>query len=151
MKNRFRSWLLASAAVGLAASAAADDATEAVLAAQDRRMAATVAADVATLAALMTDDLSYTHSNGIVETKAEFLEALRTGKHVYRSITPDARRVRVYGDVAVVSGPCRITVVPGGTPTEIGLYFTELYFQQNGHWLMALWHSTRLPPAPARP
>lgn len=145
MRNRIRTWLLVIAAVAPAASASADDATQAVLAAQDKRMAATIAADVAALAALMTDDLSYTHSSGVVETKTEFLDALKSGKYVYRSIAPEARRVRVYGDAAVVSGPCRISVLRGGTPTEISFYFTELYVKRDGRWLMALWHSTRLP------
>jgi ketosteroid isomerase-like protein len=148
-----RRWTLAilAAAAGLgAATAGAGDADKAVLAAHDKRIALTIAADVAGLAAMMTDDLTYTHSSAATETKAEFLDGLKTGKYVYREITPRDRKVRVHGDAAVVSGPCHVVIEPGGKRTEIDLYFTELYVKEGGRWRMALWHSTRLPaPAPA--
>jgi len=121
---------------------------QAVLAAHDKRIAATIAGDVARLAAMMTDDLTYTHSSGVLESKAQFLEALRNGKYLYREITAPARKVRVHGDAAVVSGPAHVVIEPGGKRTEIDLYFTELYVKEAGQWRMALWHSTRLP-APA--
>jgi len=137
-------------AAGVAVEAPAGEAEQAVLAAHDRRIAATIKGDLAGLAAMMTDDLTYTHSSGVEETKAQFLEALKTGKYVYREITPRDRRVRVHGDAAIVSGPCRVVIEPGGKRTELDLYFTELYVKEGGEWRMALWQSTRLPaPAPA--
>jgi ketosteroid isomerase-like protein len=120
-----------------------------VAAAQDRRIAATIGADLAALGAMMTDDLTYTHSGGVTETKAEFLDGLKTGKYVYREIVARDRRIRVHGDAAVVSGPCHVVVEPGGKRTELDLYFTELYVKEGGQWRMALWQATRLPaPAP---
>ena len=133
--------------VGGSAAAARAGEPEAVAAAHDRRIAATVAADLAGLAAMMTDDLTYTHSSGVTETKAELLDALKTGKYVYREITPRGRKVRVHGEAAIVSGPCHVVIEPGGKRTEIDLYFTELYVKEGGRWRMALWQSTRLPAA----
>ncbi|HUL77452.1 MAG TPA: nuclear transport factor 2 family protein [Vicinamibacteria bacterium] len=138
------------AAVAGRGTALAGDVEQAVLAAQDRRIAATVAGDITSLGALMTDDLTYTHSSGVVESKAEFLDGLKSGKYSYREITPRGRRTRVHGDAAVVSGPCHIVIEPGGRRTEIDLTFTELYVREGGQWRMALWHSTRLP-APVSP
>ena len=161
-----RRWALAvlgaSLAVGLGTPAGAGDVEpppdgkpilaeeQAVLAAHDKRIAATVAGDFAALAAMMTDDLTYTHSSGVEESKAELLEALKNGKYVYREIAPRRRRVRVHGDAAVVSGPCHVVIEPGGKRTEIDLYFTELYVKEGGAWKMALWQSTRLPAPDAR-
>ena len=148
-----RRWVLAVLGTAVAAgwgveTARAADVEAAVLAAHDRRIALTIAGDVAALAAMMTDDLTYTHSSGVEESKAEFLEGLKNGKYVYREIAPRRRRVRVHGDAAVVSGPCHVVIEPGGKRTEIDLYFTELYVKEAGQWRMALWQSTRLP-APA--
>jgi hypothetical protein len=56
---------------------------DAVLAAQDKRVALTVAADTTGLGAMMTDDLTYTHSNANVDTKAAFLETIGSGKSKY--------------------------------------------------------------------
>lgn len=135
-------------AFAAAETKAAASVEKAVLAAQDQRIAATIAGDPAALGAMMTDDLTYTHSSAVTETKAEFLDGLRTGKYLYREIKPGERRVRVWGNAAVVSGPAHIVIEPGGKRTEIDLYFTELYVKQGGRWKMALWHSTR-PPAPS--
>ncbi len=129
----------------------AQDASRAVLAAQDARFAATIKADVAVLAAMMTDDLTYTHSSGVTETKAEFLEGVKNGRYVYRSIESKDRRVRLHDDAAIVSGSAHIVIEPGGKRTEIDLYYTELYVKQGGAWRMALWQSTRLPAATAKP
>jgi ketosteroid isomerase-like protein len=142
--------LLAPALAGAEANAAAA-AEKAVIAAHDARLAATIRGDVAALAAMMTDDLTYTHSSAVTETKAELLEGLKSGKYVYREITPKGRRVRVHGDSAIVSGPAHIVIEPGGQRTEIDLYFTEIYVKEGGRWKMALWQSTKLPaPAPAK-
>ena len=116
-----------------------------VAAAQDRRIAATVGADLEALAAMMTADMTYTHSSGVTETRAEFLDGLKTGKYVYRAIVPRDRTIRVHGDAGVVSGPCHIVIEPGGKRTEIDLYFTEVYVKEGGRWRMALWQATRLP------
>jgi uncharacterized protein (TIGR02246 family) len=152
MKRRWVLVLLGSAAGLGAVAAQAGDVERAVLAAQDRRIAATIAGDVAALAGMMTADLTYTHSSGVEEPKAEFLEALKNGKYAYREIVPRDRRVRVHGDAAIVSGPCHVVIEPGGKRTEVDLYFTELYVKEAGEWRMALWQSTRLPaPAVAAP
>ena len=151
---RTRRWavlvLATTLAAGAAVAARAGEVEQAVLAAHDRRIAATTGGDLGALAAMMTDDLTYTHSSGVEETKAEFLDALKNGKYVYREITPRDRKVRIHGNAAIVSGPCHVVIEPGGKRTEIDLYFTELYVKEGGRWRMALWQSTRLPaPAPA--
>jgi ketosteroid isomerase-like protein len=137
-------------ALGAGAAASAGLVEDAVLAAQDKRIALTVAGDVPGLAAAMSDDLTWTHSNANVDTKADFLEAIRSGKYRYKSMTFDDRRVRLHGDAtAIVSGTCRIQVTSGGRDLDIRLRFTELYVKQGGAWKMALWQSTRVPdPAP---
>lgn len=143
-----RRWPVAGALLALCASssALAGEIEQAVLAAQDRRIALTVAGDVAGLAAAMSDDLSYTHSNANVETKAEFLESIRSGKTRYKSVTFDERRVRLHGDsTAIVSGTCRVMVTSGGREIDVKLRFTELYVKSAGAWKMALWQSTRVP------
>ncbi len=148
-----RRWLVAalgaSVIAGSTVARAAGD-EEDVAAAQDRRIAATIGADIAALGAMTTDDMTYTHSSGATETKAEFLDGLKTGKYVYREIVPRDRKIRVHGDAGIVSGPCHVVIEPGGKRTELDLYFTELYVKEGGRWRMALWQATRLPaPSPA--
>ena len=125
--------------------AGAADEKQAVLDAQDRRWKATVDADVDTLDRMTTDDMTYTHSSARVDTKATFLDSLRSGRVDYQSIVPEERSVRLYGDAAVVAGIAHVLVRAEGKDIDVRLRFTELYVKQGGQWRMALWHSTRVP------
>jgi len=147
MRVRRGCMLLLGAAMAAASPALAGtgDGERAVLEAQDRRFAATVAADLDALGRILADDVTYTHSSGVVESRAEYLEALKSGKYRYRSMAPEERRVRVFSDVAVVTGACRVLVQASGRERDIRLRFTEVYLRRDGAWRMVAWQSTLIP------
>jgi uncharacterized protein (TIGR02246 family) len=129
------------------AADAAQQAEQAVLDAHEKRRAATLKGDAEAVAAMMTDDFTFTHPNAVVETKAQFVDALKSGQLRYRSITDEARQARVHGDTGIVSGTCRIVVNASGTEFDVRVRFTELWVKMDGGWRMALWHATEVPPA----
>jgi hypothetical protein len=129
----------------LAPCVLAGDVENAVLKAQDRRFALTAGGDLDELDRLMTDDMNYTHSTSTVDTKAEFLASLRSGRVRYLSIDPEERSVRIYGHTAVVQGIAHVLVKVGERDVDVRLRFTEVYVDKDGAWKMALWHSTRVP------
>ena len=94
---------------------------------------------------MMTDDLTFMHANAAVETKAEFLDALKTGRYKYQSLTDEEHRVRVHGDTGIVSGTCRILVTASGKDIDIRVGFTELWVKERGAWRMVLWQATQVP------
>jgi hypothetical protein len=151
MRYRRRApWILAAvAATAMAAAtlarAADTDAEKAVLAAEDQRFAATVAADIPTLDRMLTADMTYTHATAAVDTKAQLLAKLGDGTYDYKSIAPEERTVRLYGDAAAVAGVAHVLVHAGGRDVDVRLRYTELYVKQDGAWRLALWHSTRVP------
>lgn len=129
----------------VAPGALAGEVEKAVLDAQDRRFALTAGGDLDELERLMTDDMNYTHSTSTVDTKAEFLASLRSGRVRYVSIDPEERSVRIYGHTAVVQGIAHVLVKVGERDVDVRLRFTEVYVEKDGAWKMALWHSTRVP------
>ena len=60
-------------------------------------------------------------------------------------MTPEERRVRVFSDVAVVTGACRVLVQASGRERDIRLRFTEVYLRRDGAWRMVAWQSTLIP------
>lgn len=136
--------LLTGLLIGAGAAAAADPERE-VREVDDRRFAAMVRADTAELDRLLADDLTYTHSTGAVETKAQFLAAISAPTIRYRSIEPSERRVRVYGDAAVITGAAAVQVTSGGQDLALRMRFTAVYVRRAGAWKLAAWQSTRLP------
>lgn len=127
---------------GLLQAEAANPEAE-VRAADARRFAAMARADAAELGGLLADDLTYTHSNGLVEDRERFLKSIASGAIRYRSIEPADVRARLYGDTAVLTGSSRMKVASGGKDLDLTVRFTSVYVRQEGSWRLAAWQSTR--------
>ena len=74
----------------------------AVTAAVEALRKAMIAADKSTLEKLTTAELSYGHSSGRLENKAEFIEALTSGKSGFSAIDLSEQTVNVVDKVALV-------------------------------------------------
>ncbi len=83
---------------------------EGILALETRRYAAMTSNDLEALAALFHDDMIYTHSSGLVDDKASYIEALRSGRTRYLEVEQIKQEVRLIGDVALVIGASHIEV-----------------------------------------
>lgn len=122
-----------------------NDAKQEVLEAHEQRRLATLNGDAQAVASMMTEDLTFTHANAVVESKAQFIEALETRRLQYQAITDEEDIIiRVNGGTGVVSGICRILVDASGTMIDIRVAFTELWVKEQDSWKMMLWHATEV-------
>jgi hypothetical protein len=133
--------LLASAAI--AAETPPDGRT--LLAADAARMQAMVAGDGAALERVLADDLSYGHSDGRVQGKSELLEALRTGKMRYRTLTAEGAAARVYGCAGIVTARVAAEVETPERTLSLVLRYTATYAWRDDHWALVAYQSVRLP------
>lgn len=115
------------------------------------RFAAMVAGDVAALDKMLGPDLSYTHSNGLVQDRAAFLAALRQGTLRYESMTPSDVRVRLYEPAGIVTGRIDMKVSLDGKESQIAARYTAVYVRRDGRWQLVAWHSSPIAAAPGRP
>jgi len=116
-----------------------------ILALEERRYAAMLAADMAALEPLVHEDLVYTHSSGVVDGKASWLESMRSGRTRYRSVKRSDERVRVHGDAALVTGRATLEVEVGGQPKTLQLRYLNVWLESGGGWKFAAWQSGALP------
>jgi ketosteroid isomerase-like protein len=141
MRN-LRAVLLTSLLPSLALAATPQ---EEVLAMEARRISAFVQGDPAVLTSVLAEDLTYTHTNGQVETREQLLASISSGKIDYESIEPSDMQVRLYGNTAVVTGRADMKVKAQGNPLAFAIRFTAVWVRGEGGWRMAAWQSTRLP------
>jgi ketosteroid isomerase-like protein len=120
--------------------------TEAVKALELKRFEAMQQNDFSALEGLLADDMIYTHSSGQADTKAQFLEALRTGKTRYVKIAPTDTNVTIFGDTAVIRGRGQFTVENQAGKNEFTLSYLDVWLKRGGKWQMVAWQSARLPP-----
>ena len=88
----------------LAAAPATSKDDKEVLAAMDAYKEAMIHKDGAALDKLLSDDLTYTHSGGQHETKADVIKSITTGKTIIEALDFSDTNVRLYGNVALVKG-----------------------------------------------
>jgi hypothetical protein len=111
----------------------------------DRRFKAMVRGDLTALRMALADSLTYTHSSGVHDTKAQFLDSLTLGQLSYKSIIPEARSVRVYGGAGIVTGTARMEITARGHDTRFRIRYLAVYVKAQDRWQMAAWQSTRVP------
>ena len=142
--------IVASLLMFVAAASAGANSEKEVLAAHERRLAATLAGDAGALDSMMTDDLTFMHPDATVETKAQFIEAVRSKRYQYKSLTDESRQVRVHDKTGIVSGVSRIVLTVGGQEIDVRVAFTELWVKKGKTWRMVLWQATQAPPIERR-
>lgn len=83
---------------------ATSDEREQILSAESARQRALIEGDVSALDALFDESLVHIHAPGVVHDKAMLLEHTAT-RRAYLEITRGELNVRVFGDIAVITGP----------------------------------------------
>ncbi len=116
-----------------------------VLYMQKVRFGAMISGNKTNLDSLLADELSYTHSTGKNETKAEFITAITSHAVTYEAIEPEEAKARIYRGIAVVTGRARIKVKNGNERLSFLARFTEVDEYRGGRWQLVAWQSTRLP------
>ena len=112
---------------------------------ESRRYCAMCEADAKTLEELLADSLVYTHSYGGADTKASYLDGIRSKKWVYQEVERPIEDIQVHGDCAVVTGQVRIQLLSGGQPKKLNSRFTNVWVKRPQGWQMVAWQSTPLP------
>ncbi len=144
--NRDRT-LLAAALLAVATSCAGHTtsrpaAAEDLDAADQARAAAMVAADVAALDRMLDDSLTYTHSNGRVDSKRSLMDEIASGRVDYRTIEATRSVGRLFGGVGIVTGPVRMDVAARGRVLRLRSVYTAVYRRHDGHWRLVAYHSS---------
>ena len=80
--------------------------------------------------------LSYGHSNGWVETKADMVKDLETGYIDYHSIKEDSIRVVINGNLAHARFVGDYTVTLNGNTNTFHLKVLEVWVRKGKRWLL---------------
>jgi len=100
--------------------------------------------DVETLERIISDDLIYTHANGLRQSKFDVIGVLGSSDMKYESITAYDVRVRIYNDTAIVAGRASIHIKAHGGGGSFEICYLDVYVKQEGRWQMVAWQSSRI-------
>jgi len=103
-------------------------------------------ADLAALAQIFADDYVQYNEAGKPFTKQEVLNNFRTGAIRYPSIVSTGRKIRVFGDTAVVHGSESDEVEINGKRSAVLYIYLDVLRKCNGQWKLVASQLAR-PPA----
>ena len=102
-------------------------------------------ADVAALERVLTPDFTLTLSSGDVNTRANEINELRSGKIHYDVFENYDMTARLYQEnTAIVLGKTRVKGISEGKPFDRVVQFTDTLVKRNSRWQLAAGHVSRL-------
>jgi ketosteroid isomerase-like protein len=117
----------------LAANAQSKDETL-VAAAVEKLRAAMISGNKADLESVLSNDLTYAHSSGKIQTKEVFVEEISTKKSNFLTIELSKQTISIAGDVAIVSHQLVATTNDGGKPANPHLNIVLVWKKTKGDW-----------------
>jgi ketosteroid isomerase-like protein len=90
----------------------------------------------------VTSDWVLVDSQGGIIPQEGFFSVLQQGQLSHLTMTKEILRVKVYGDIALVTGRGQNTGTWQGQPLEADEWITDVYKKENDKWFCVLTHLT---------
>jgi hypothetical protein len=104
-----------------------------------------VSPDQATFDKLTSPDLTYGHSNGLVEDKKTCIESMVTGKYKFTSLELTEQTIKIVDKTAIVRHSFFAhTHDAGKEPGTVKLKVLQVWQQQSGKWVLLARQAVRL-------
>lgn len=100
--------------------------------------------DSVALSKLLSDDLSYGHSTGLVQTKAQLIRDVMSGQQDYKSIEPSNMNIRLYDNTAIVTLQSKVNLLMQGKPLDLNMNVLLVWIKKNNEWKMVARQSAKI-------
>jgi hypothetical protein len=138
-----------AAGVALAAirseARAQSSAPDSVRAAEDKRKQALLSADTVLLSRLTALEFYEVNRIGLLRSRANNMQEIATGALKLNTITYDSLSVRIYGDVAILTGIADNTGEYRGMPFSGKIRYTRVFVRRDGRWQAIVMQHTPMP------
>lgn len=105
---------------------------------------AVTSANLPALEKILGDQLIYAHSTGAIESKADYIGRLKSGKQKYDAIEQQSITVRMFGNAAVAHVKLRMAGISNDRPFNDQLMAMHFWVKQGGAWRLVAHQTTKL-------
>jgi len=95
---------------------------------------ALVAKDSVALSKVLADDVTYGHTNAMIQTKAELIRDVVSLLQDYKSIEPSEMKIRVYDNTAIVNMNAKVVMNYQSQPLELSMKITLTWIKKDKDW-----------------
>lgn len=99
--------------------------------------------DSAGLSRLLGDEVSYGHSNAMIQTKAQLIRDVMSGVQEYKSIEPSDMQIRVYENTGIVTMKSKVSMVMQGKPLDISMNVLLVWVWNGSDWKLVARQSVK--------
>ncbi|MGA3033549.1 MAG: nuclear transport factor 2 family protein [Terracidiphilus sp.] len=112
---------------------------------EDAWRSAVLSSNTKALDALLADDYMAINPSGTIQTKDDTLQGIRTGRFHIASLIMSDRKVRFYGETAVVTSLAEIQGVVAGSPLTGSYRYTRVYVRNaQGQWKIVSFEASQI-------
>ena len=109
---------------------------------EDNFNKAVITNDINEIKKYITSDWVLVDSQGGIIPQERFFSVIEQGLLSHSTMTKEILRVKIYGDIALVTGRGQNTGTWQGQPMEADEWVTDIYKKENEKWLCVLTHLT---------
>ena len=102
--------------------------------------------DIPALEKLLSDNVTYVHASGNLETKIQFINSLKSGDRKYLPLILEDLHVRVFNDAAVVTGRYNLKLVSKGREIANVNRYIHVYVRVGDTLRLVAHQATNVPP-----
>lgn len=106
---------------------------------------AVTTSDAAALQKLLGDQLIYSHSTGVVDSKTDYISKIESGRQKYEGVDHQEMTVRLYGTTAVVHSRVRMWGINPSGKFDDRLMMLHVWLKLGGQWRLVAHQTTKLP------
>ncbi|MEO7265959.1 MAG: nuclear transport factor 2 family protein [Ferruginibacter sp.] len=99
--------------------------------------------DSISLSNLLADDVTYGHTNGLIQNKAELIHDIKSGIQDYKAIDPAGIEIRIYENTAVVNMKSMVKMNYNKNPLDLSMSITLVWINKNGDWKLVARQSVK--------
>lgn len=97
---------------------------------------ALVAKDSVALSKVLADDVTYGHTNAMIQTKSELIRDVVSKVQDYKSIEPSDMKIRLFDNTAIVNMNAKIVLNYKNEPMELKMKITLVWIKHNNDWVL---------------
>jgi ketosteroid isomerase-like protein len=109
---------------------------------EDNFNQAVISNDVAEIKKCVSSDWVLVDSQGGIISQERFFHVVEQGLLSHQTMTKEILRVKVYDNIALVTGRGKNTGIWQGQPMEADEWITDVYKKENDRWICVLTHLT---------
>lgn len=92
---------------------------------------------------LLAPDVNYGHTNGLVQTKAQFIRSVMSYEQDYKTITYPDMDVRIYDNTGIATAKSKVSMNYLNKPLELEMYILAVWIWKNKKWQLVARQSVK--------